>query len=128
MVFRDTTSYDPSKPFHQCSDFLGDWPNKPLSFRKTQLELLHTTLEISHRWDVDSIWIGAKTLGALKSPNDTTFHSAFSPLPRLITPLIKWSNHMDGALRRQYWNIHFGTVDVFNFRFAVFFLSPNADK
>ncbi|OAQ58078.2 hypothetical protein VFPPC_11392 [Pochonia chlamydosporia 170] len=125
MIFGETSSYEPSSSFHQWSGVLGDCPNEPLSFHKTQLELLHTPLEISRRWDVDSIWIGAKTLGAVKSPND--FLLSFLPSAALnhSTNQVVQPHGLSIAKTR---HIHLGTVDVFNVRFAVFVLFPKADQ
>ncbi|KAH7112291.1 hypothetical protein B0J13DRAFT_631513 [Dactylonectria estremocensis] len=58
-------------------DFLSNQPAEPLSFAKTQAALPEAVVTITRKWDIDSIWLGAKDLGAIQDPSG--FHLGFLP-------------------------------------------------
>ncbi|KID83219.1 reverse transcriptase [Metarhizium guizhouense ARSEF 977] len=76
-VFGPCGSYDPSASFPQWQSFLSDQPAEPLSFSKTQDSLPESVITIERLWDIDSVWFGAKSLQAIRPPND--FRLCFLP-------------------------------------------------
>ncbi|KAG6977912.1 hypothetical protein FocnCong_v021694 [Fusarium oxysporum f. sp. conglutinans] len=69
---------DPRASFSQWQSFLSDQPAEPLSFRKTQASLSQDAVTIARQWDVDSVWFGARSLSAIRAPNQFRL-SFFSP-------------------------------------------------
>lgn len=69
-IFGPCGSYDPSASFPQWQSFLSDQPADCLSFSKTQDSLPRSVINIERLWDVDCVWFGAKSLQAIRPPND----------------------------------------------------------
>ncbi|KAJ4129437.1 hypothetical protein NW765_016310 [Fusarium oxysporum] len=61
--------HNPCTSVSRWEKFLSDRPPEPLSFRKTQASLSSKSVTITRQWDVDSIWLGAKSLSAIRPPN-----------------------------------------------------------
>lgn len=77
-------AYDPRASFPHWQSFLSSQPPEPLSFRKTQASLLYNSVTIMRQWDVDSVWFGAKSLSAIRAPNQFRF-SFFPPHKKNIS-------------------------------------------
>ncbi|KAH6959899.1 hypothetical protein BKA56DRAFT_599772 [Ilyonectria sp. MPI-CAGE-AT-0026] len=45
-------------------------PASPLSFHKSQTAPLQHSVTIQRQWDIESIWLGAKDLAAVRAPSD----------------------------------------------------------
>ncbi|KPA35141.1 hypothetical protein FLAG1_12197, partial [Fusarium langsethiae] len=60
-------AYDARASFPQWQDFLSDKQPEPLSLYKTQASLPHGSVVVARQWDVDSIWLGAKSLSAIRA-------------------------------------------------------------
>ncbi|KAL6405823.1 hypothetical protein AUP68_10962 [Ilyonectria robusta] len=122
-ILGETASYEPSTYFSQWKLFLSQSPTEPLSFRKAQSAMPSASVTVTRFWDIDSIWIGARSLQAIRPPND--FRLSFLPSfalnhsrEQVIQP-----HGLDIAKTR---HIHFGTFNTLSVRFAVFVLFPNA--
>ena len=63
--------------FNQWKRFLSHQPPEPLSFRQTQKALPQRSVPVERQWDIDSVWIGATDLAAIRAPND--FRLTFLP-------------------------------------------------
>ncbi|KAH6957668.1 hypothetical protein BKA56DRAFT_648243 [Ilyonectria sp. MPI-CAGE-AT-0026] len=108
-IFGETTSYDPAA-------FFPEW-QQPLSFHKTQATLPSTSVSISRQWDIDSIWLGANDLQAIRPPNE--FQLSFLPSMAL--------NHATDQIAKTR-HILLGTFSTLSIRFPVFVLFPKAAR
>ncbi|KAH7465136.1 hypothetical protein FOMA001_g17343 [Fusarium oxysporum f. sp. matthiolae] len=122
-IFGKTASYEPSAHFSKWESFLSRPPVEPLSFKKAQSTLPVVSVTVNRSWDIDSIWIGARGLQAIRPPND--FRLSFLPSfalnhsrEQIIQP-----HGIDIAKTR---HIHFGTFNASSVRFAAFVLFPHA--
>lgn len=122
-ILGETASYGPSTYFPKWKSFLSQSPTEPLSFRKAQSTLSSASVTVTRFWDIDSIWLGAQSLQAIRPPND--FRLSFLPSFALnhsreqtIQP------HGLNIVRTRH--IHFGTFNTSSVRFASFVLFPNA--
>ncbi|KAH7236688.1 hypothetical protein BKA59DRAFT_559814 [Fusarium tricinctum] len=125
-VFGEAGSYDPGSFFRQWRDFLSNKPDQPLSFRKSQMQLLpenEPELVLCRQWDIDSIWLGATGLQAIRPPNN--FRLSF--LPSLALNLscdqVVQPHGLDLARTR---HIKFGTFNTHSVHFSVFLFFPCA--
>jgi hypothetical protein len=125
-IFGEAGSYDPGSFFRQWRDFLSNKPSHPLSFRKSQIQLLPATepeLVLSRQWDIDSIWFGATGLQVIRPPNN--FRLSF--LPSLALNLscdeVIQPHGLDLAKTR---HIRFGTFNTHSVHFSAFLFFPCA--
>jgi hypothetical protein len=125
-IFGEAGSYDPGSFFRQWRDFLSNKPSHPLSFRKSQIQLLPATepeLVLSRQWDIDSIWFGATGLQVIRPPNN--FRLSF--LPSLALNLscdeVIQPHGLDLAKTR---HIRFGTFNTHSVHFSAFVFFPCA--
>ncbi|KAH7464116.1 hypothetical protein FOMA001_g17989 [Fusarium oxysporum f. sp. matthiolae] len=125
-IFGEAGSYDPGSYFRQWRDFLSNKPSHPLSFRKSQMQLLpenEPELVLCRQWDIDSIWLGATGLQAIRPPNN--FRLSF--LPSLALNLscdqVLQPHGLDLAKTR---HIKFGTFNTHSVHFSVFLFFPCA--
>ncbi|KAI6756496.1 hypothetical protein HG531_014127, partial [Fusarium graminearum] len=105
--------------------FLSEKPSAKLSFAKTEAELpADRSITITRWWDIDSIWLGIRSLDALQ-PHAGVFSLSFLPSPKLnissdqiIQPhgihLAKTKHLQLGSFRTPY------------VRFTIFLFFPNA--
>ncbi|RTE68758.1 hypothetical protein BHE90_016864, partial [Fusarium euwallaceae] len=113
---------DPRASFPQWQSFLSDQPAEPLSFRKTQASLSQDAVTIARLWDVDSIWFGARSLSAIRAPNQFRL-SFFSPhKSNISTAQVIQPHGLDLAHTRHTSIGTFTTPDV---RFSVLMFFPN---
>ncbi|KAG7001606.1 hypothetical protein FocnCong_v011316 [Fusarium oxysporum f. sp. conglutinans] len=122
-IFGKTAAYEPSAHFSKWESFLSQSPVEPLSFKKSQSTLPVASVMVNRSWDIDSIWIGARNLQAIRPPND--FRISFLPSfalnhsrEQIIQP-----HGIDIAKTR---HVHFGTFNASSVRFAAFVLFPHA--
>ncbi|OBS16023.1 hypothetical protein FPOA_13225 [Fusarium poae] len=108
--------------FSRWDSFLSDRPQEPLSFRKTQASLSPKSVTITRQWDVDSIWFGAKSLSAIRSPNQ--FRLSFFPPHKsnISTNQVIQPHVLDLAHTR---HASIGSFSTGNVRFSVFVFFPN---
>ncbi|KAH7182230.1 hypothetical protein DER46DRAFT_670678 [Fusarium sp. MPI-SDFR-AT-0072] len=113
---------DPRASFPQWHSFLSDQPAEPLSFRKTQASLPHDSVTIGRRWDVDSIWFGAKSLSAIRAPSH--FRLSFFPPHKsnISTAQVIQPHGLDLAHTR---HTSIGTFTTTGVRFSVLMFFPN---
>ncbi|KAK2617036.1 hypothetical protein QQS21_000130 [Conoideocrella luteorostrata] len=69
-VFGHKGSYEPGTHFPNWPSFLTRQPTEPLSLRKRQAAL-QRPITLTRLWDVDSIWLGATDLAAIRAPRAT---------------------------------------------------------
>ncbi|KAF5723793.1 hypothetical protein FMUND_1476 [Fusarium mundagurra] len=112
--------------FRQWRDFLSNKPGQPLSFRKSQMQFLpenEPELVLCRQWDIDSIWLGATGLQAIRPPNN--FRLSF--LPSLALNLscdqVIQPHGLDLAKTR---HIKFGAFNTHSVHFSVFLFFPCA--
>ncbi|KAJ4019781.1 hypothetical protein NW761_014895 [Fusarium oxysporum] len=99
-IFGEAGSYDPGSYFRPWRDFLSNKPSHPLSFRKSQMQLLpenEPELVLCRRWDIDSIWLGATGLQAIRPSNN--FRLSF--LPSRPKPVMRLATRNALSLERQ---------------------------
>ncbi|KAH7109224.1 hypothetical protein EDB81DRAFT_930075, partial [Dactylonectria macrodidyma] len=122
-VFGDSGSYNTSDYFHQWQSFLSDQPTRSLSFRKSQAPLLHSRVSIARQWDIDSIWLGATGLQAIRPPNDFRLSFLPSPTLNLSTDQVIQPHGLHLAKTR---HILLGAFNTGCVRFSVFLFFPHA--
>ncbi|KAG6977927.1 hypothetical protein FocnCong_v021718 [Fusarium oxysporum f. sp. conglutinans] len=111
---------DPRASFSQWQSFLSDQPAEPLSFRKTQASLSQDAVTIARQWDVDSVWFGARSLSAIRAPNQFRL-SFFSPhTSNISTAQVIQPHGLDLAHTR---HTIIGTFTTAGVRFSVLILS-----
>ncbi|KAG7402408.1 hypothetical protein Forpe1208_v001976 [Fusarium oxysporum f. sp. rapae] len=116
---------DPRASFPQWHSFLSDQPAEPLSFRKTQASLSQDAVTVARQWDVDSIWLGAKSLSAIRAPNQFRL-SFFSPhKSNLSTDQVIQPHGLDLAHTR---HTSIGTFTTAGVRFSVLIFFPNGAR
>ncbi|KAH7462787.1 hypothetical protein FOMA001_g18360 [Fusarium oxysporum f. sp. matthiolae] len=116
---------NPHGSFSRWESFLSDQPSEPLSFRKTQASLTPESVTITRQWDVDSIWFGAKTLSAIRPPNQ--FRLSFFPSHKsnISTNQIIQPHGLDLAHTR---HTSIGSFSTGNVRFNVIVFFPNGSR
>ncbi|KAJ3453179.1 hypothetical protein MRS44_018834 [Fusarium solani] len=116
---------DPRASFPQWQSFLSDQPVEPLSFRKTQASLSPNSVTITRQWDIDSIWFGAKSLSAIRAPNQ--FRLSFFPPHKsnICTNQVIQPHGLDLAHTRHTCIGSFTTAGV---RFSVFVFFPHGAR
>ncbi|EXA29450.1 hypothetical protein FOVG_19070 [Fusarium oxysporum f. sp. pisi HDV247] len=126
-VFDDlgAQTHNPHGSFSRWESFLSDQPSEPLSFRKTQASLTPESVTITRQWDVDSIWFGAKTLSAIRPPNQ--FRLSFFPSHKsnISTNQIIQPHGLDLAHTR---HTSIGSFSTGNVRFNVIVFFPNGSR
>ncbi|KAI5455867.1 hypothetical protein BGZ63DRAFT_429483 [Mariannaea sp. PMI_226] len=122
-VFGERGSYNPSDYFHQWRSFLSDQPSRPLSFQKSQASLLQSHISVARQWDIDSIWLGAEGLQAIRPPND--FRLSFLPSPTLNLPSDQVIQP-HGLKLAKTRHILLGVFNTQCVRFSVFLFFPDA--
>ncbi|RKK74818.1 hypothetical protein BFJ71_g17214 [Fusarium oxysporum] len=106
---------DPRASFSQWQSFLSDQPAEPLSFRKTQASLSQDAVTIARQWDVDSVWFRARSLSAIRAPNQFRL-SFFSPhTSNISTAQVIQPHGLDLAHTR---HTIIGTYQPFSYDFA----------
>ncbi|KJZ70175.1 hypothetical protein HIM_10435 [Hirsutella minnesotensis 3608] len=121
-VFGERGSYDPSSSVPQWRSFLSDQPAESLSFRKSQACLPYSEAAVSRQWDVDSIWIGARSLGAIRPPNDFSLCFFPSSFRNLSTDQVVQPHGLNLAHTR---HVLFGSFNTPSVHFSVFLFFPN---
>ncbi|OBS15073.1 hypothetical protein FPOA_14088 [Fusarium poae] len=121
-------AYDPRASFPQWQDFLSDKPPEraePLSLRKTQASLPHGSVVVARQWDVDSIWLGAKSLSAIRAPGH--FRLSFFPAYKsnISTAQVIQPHGLDLAHTR---HTSIGTFITAGVRFSVLVFFPNGAR
>ncbi|KNB20667.1 hypothetical protein FOXG_17643 [Fusarium oxysporum f. sp. lycopersici 4287] len=113
---------NPHGSFSRWESFLSDQPSEPLSFRKTQASLTPESVTITRQWDIDSIWFRAKTLSAIRPPNQ--FRLSFFPSHKsnISTNQIIQPHGLDLAHTR---HTSIGSFSTGNVRFNVIMFFPN---
>lgn len=116
---------DPRASFPHWQSFLSDQPVEPLSFRKTQTSLSQNSVTIARQWDVDSIWFGAKSLSAIRAPNQ--FRLSFFPPHKsnISTNQVIQPHGLDLAHTRHTCIGSFTTAGV---RFSAFVFFPHGAR
>ncbi|KAL6402761.1 hypothetical protein AUP68_14097 [Ilyonectria robusta] len=124
-VFGENGSYDPRAYFPQWKRFLSSQPIEPLSFQKTQATLSQSSVTIMRQWDIDSIWLGARDLAAIRAPND--FRLSFLPhfSLNLSTDQVIQPHGLDLANTR---HIPLGSFNTRSVRFSVFVFFPESSR
>ncbi|KAI3571241.1 hypothetical protein IWW34DRAFT_639795, partial [Fusarium oxysporum f. sp. albedinis] len=113
---------DPRASFSQWQSFLSDQPAEPLSFRKTQASLSQDAVTIARQWDVDSVWFGARSLSAIRAPNQFRL-SFFSPhTSNISTAQVIQPHGLDLAHTR---HTIIGTFTTAGVRFSVLMFFPS---
>ncbi|EWY79566.1 hypothetical protein FOYG_17312 [Fusarium oxysporum NRRL 32931] len=113
---------DPRASFPQWQSFLSDQPAEPLSFRKTQASLSQDAVTIARQWDVDSVWFGARSLSAIRAPNQFRL-SFFSPhTSNISTAQVIQPHGLDLAHTR---HTIIGTFITAGVRFSVLMFFPS---
>ncbi|KAH7477861.1 hypothetical protein FOMA001_g10542 [Fusarium oxysporum f. sp. matthiolae] len=113
---------DPRASFPQWHSFLSDKPAESLSLHKTQASLSQDAVTITRQWDVDSIWLGAKNLCAIRAPNQFQL-SFFSPhKSNLSTDQVIQPHGLDLAHTR---HTSIGTFITAGIRFSVLVFFPD---
>ncbi|KAI7759589.1 hypothetical protein LZL87_014219 [Fusarium oxysporum] len=120
-----TQTHNHHGSFSSWESFLSDQTSEPLSFRKTQASLTQKSVTISRQWDVDSIWFGAKTLSAIRPPNQ--FRLSFFPSHKsnISTNQIIQPHGLDLAHTR---HTSIGSFSTGNIRFNVIMFFPNGSR
>ncbi|KJZ72140.1 hypothetical protein HIM_08405 [Hirsutella minnesotensis 3608] len=121
-VFGERGSYDPSSSVPQWRSFLSDQPAESLSFRKPQACLPYSEAAVSRQWDVDSIWIGSRSLGAVRPPNDFSLCFFPSSFRNLSTDQVVQPHGLNLAHTR---HVLFGSFNTPSVHFSVFLFFPN---
>ncbi|EXU95550.1 hypothetical protein X797_011387 [Metarhizium robertsii] len=124
-VFGESGSYIPRHSFQQWQRFLSEQPGTPLSFRKSEGPLPQRQISISRQWDIDSVWLGAKGLQAIRPPNDFRLSFLPSPVLNLSTEQVIQPHGLNLAKTR---HILLGTFSTHCVRFSAFVFSPNAAR
>lgn len=116
---------DPRASFPQWHSFLSDKPPEPLSLRKTQASLPHDSVTVERQWDVDSIWLGAKSLSAIRAPGH--FRLSFFPAYKsnISTAQVIQPHGLDLAHTR---HTSIGTFITAGVRFSVLLFFPNGAR
>ncbi|RSL77584.1 hypothetical protein CEP52_017704, partial [Fusarium oligoseptatum] len=116
---------DPRASFPHWQSFLSAQPPEPLSFRKTQASLPHDSVTITRQWDVDSVWFGAKSLSAIRAPNQ--FRLSFFPPHKsnISTNQVIQPHGLDLAHTR---HTCIGTFTTAAVRFSVFLFFPHGAR
>ncbi|KAL5585677.1 hypothetical protein FOVSG1_013369 [Fusarium oxysporum f. sp. vasinfectum] len=117
------TSYDPGTYFPKWKSFLSQPSTEPLSFEKAQSTLPTASVTVTRFWDIDSIWLGARSLEAIRPPND--FRISFLP-PYALHHSRDQTIRPHGLNIVKTRHIHFGTFNTSSVRFTAFVLFPNA--
>ncbi|KAG6998300.1 hypothetical protein FocnCong_v013534 [Fusarium oxysporum f. sp. conglutinans] len=95
---------------------------EPLSFRKTQASLSQDAVTIARQWDVDSVWFGARSLSAIRAPNQFRL-SFFSPhTSNISTAQVIQPHGLDLAHTR---HTIIGTFTTAGVRFSVLMFFPS---
>uniref|UniRef100_A0A0D2YIU5 Uncharacterized protein n=2 Tax=Fusarium oxysporum (strain Fo5176) TaxID=660025 RepID=A0A0D2YIU5_FUSOF len=116
---------DPRASFPQWHSFLSDKPAESLSLHKTQASLSQDAVTITRQWDVDSIWLGAKNLCAIRAPNQFQL-SFFSPhKSNLSTDQVIQPHGLDLAHTR---HTSIGTFITAGIRFSVLVFFPDGAR
>ncbi|KAG8664668.1 uncharacterized protein FPOAC1_013448 [Fusarium poae] len=93
-----------------------------LSFRKTQASLSQDAVTIARQWDVDSVWFGARSLSAIRAPNQFRL-SFFSPhTSNISTAQVIQPHGLDLAHTR---HTTIGTFTTAGVRFSVLMFFPS---
>ncbi|OBS16247.1 hypothetical protein FPOA_13050 [Fusarium poae] len=117
--------HNPCTSVSRWEKLLSDRPPEPLSFRKTQASLSTKSVTITRQWDVDSIWLGAKSLSAIRPPN--RFRLSFFPSHKsnIATNQIIQPHGLDLAHTR---HTSIGSFSTGNVRFNVLVFFPNGSR
>ncbi|KAJ4127362.1 hypothetical protein NW765_017314 [Fusarium oxysporum] len=116
---------DPRASFPQWHSFLSDKPAESLSLHKAQASLSQDAVTITRQWDVDSIWLGAKNLSAIRAPNQFRL-SFFSPhKSNLSTDQVIQPHGLDLAHTR---HTSIGTFITAGIRFSVLAFFPDGAR
>ncbi|CAG7561837.1 unnamed protein product [Fusarium equiseti] len=117
--------HNPCTSVSRWEKFLSDRPPEPLSFRKIQASLSSKSVTITRQWDVDSIWLGAKSLSAIRPPN--RFRLSFFPSHKsnIATNQIIQPHGLDLAHTR---HTSIGSFSTGNVRFSVLVFFPNGSR
>ncbi|GKU16487.1 unnamed protein product, partial [Fusarium langsethiae] len=104
---------------------LSDKPPEPLSLSKTQASLPHDSVTVERQWDVDSIWLGAKSLSAIRAPSH--FRLSFFPAYKsnISTAQVIQPHGLDLAHTR---HTSIGTLITAGVRFSVLVFFPNGAR
>ncbi|EXL39142.1 hypothetical protein FOCG_18236 [Fusarium oxysporum f. sp. radicis-lycopersici 26381] len=113
---------DPHASFPQWHSFLSDKPAKLLSLRKSQASLSQDTMTIARQWDIDSIWLGAKNLSAIRAPNQFRLSFFLPHKSNLSTDQVIQPHGLDLAHTR---HTSIGTFTTAGVRFSVLIFFPN---
>ncbi|KAH7142564.1 hypothetical protein B0J13DRAFT_585329 [Dactylonectria estremocensis] len=118
-------SYDPRAHFPHWQRFLSHQPVEPLSFRKTQAALPQPLVNLKRTWDIDSIWLGATDLAAIRAPSD--FRLSFLPpfALNLSTDQVIQPHGLDLVKTR---HIPLGSFKTPAVRFSVFVFFPSSAR
>ncbi|RKK61793.1 hypothetical protein BFJ69_g17085 [Fusarium oxysporum] len=116
---------DPRAPFPQWRSFLSDRPAEPLSLHKTQASLPQGSVTVTRQWDIDSIWLGAKSLSAIRAPSQ--FRLSFFPPHKsnISTYQVIQPHGLDLAHTR---HTCIGSFITGSIRFSVFLFFPNGAR
>ncbi|KAF4456422.1 hypothetical protein FALBO_15411, partial [Fusarium albosuccineum] len=120
------TAYDHAFRIFFNSKCTSDKPSEPLSFRKSQIDLFPANepeLVLSRQWDVDSIWLGATGLQAIRPPNN--FRLSFLPsfALNLSCDEVIQPHGLELAKTR---HIRLGTFNTHSVHFSAFLFFPSA--
>ncbi|KAI5455765.1 hypothetical protein BGZ63DRAFT_418222 [Mariannaea sp. PMI_226] len=107
--------------FPQWQNILSNQPAESLSFRKTQAAVPERSVTITRQWDIDSIWLGANNLSAIRSSGG--FRLSFLPphSRNLSSDQVVQPHGIDLMHTR---HIQLGTFTTANVRFSVFLFFP----
>lgn len=116
---------EPRASLARWQGFLSDQPAQPLSFVKTQDALPEAAVTITRKWDIDSIWLGAKDLGAIQDPSG--FHLSFLPPHscNLSSDQVVQPHGLDLAHTR---HIKLGSFTAGSVRFSVLLFFPETSS
>jgi len=121
-IFGPTSFSNPRDDLPQWRQFLSAPPDEHVSLSQTNSSL-SDSLEITREWDIDSIWLGARGLQAIRPPNE--FMLSFLPSNALnqSTDQVMQPHSLEIAKTR---HIHLSSFNATSVRFSVFVLFPNA--
>ncbi|GJN86977.1 hypothetical protein PLIIFM63780_010559 [Purpureocillium lilacinum] len=123
-IFGENGSYDPSAYFPKWKSFLSHQPVEPVSLRRTQ-EALHRPITVERQYDIDSFWLGATDLAAIRAPN--TFRLTLLPhfSHNMTREQVIQPHGLDLANTR---HILLGSFNTLSVHFTVHLLFPGSMK
>lgn len=124
-IFGENKAYNATDFFAQWQNILSNQPAEGLSFSKTQSQLPGSSVTVERMWDIDSVVLAPKTLGAIRGPND--FQLAFLPswAGSFSTNQIIEPHGLDLTRAR---HIQLGAFSAGSVRFAAFVFFPKAAR